>query len=103
MYAIIETGSKQYRVKPGDIIDIEKLDHEEEQIVFDRILAVKTDAGLQVGKPTLEGITVVGNLVGEVKGEKVIVFKKKRRKQYKRKTGHRQQFLRIKIESIEGV
>lgn len=103
MYAIIETGSKQYRVQPGDVLDIEKTQSEDGKVVFEKILAVQTEEGLKVGRPILDGVSVVGTVVEEVKGDKVLVFKKKRRKQYKRLRGHRQQYHRIKIESIEGV
>ncbi|HPR63385.1 MAG TPA: 50S ribosomal protein L21 [Thermoanaerobaculia bacterium] len=103
MYAIIETGSKQYRVKPGDTLAIEITPSDEGKVIFDRVLAVKKEDDLQIGRPVLDGVTVVGSVLQEFKADKIIVFKKKRRKQYKRTRGHRQQLLKIKIESIEGV
>ena len=103
MYAIIETGSKQYRVETGEVIEVERLPHEDGAVVFNRVLAVGTDDDLKVGQPALEGVTVKGRLLDEFKSKKVIVFKKKRRKQYRRTNGHRQQLMRVLIDAIEGV
>lgn len=105
MYAVIETGGKQYRVQPGDVIDIERLEGVEEpgaKIEFDRVLMVSGDDGVKIGKPVVDGATVQGSLVDEVRGPKIRVFKMKRRKRYRRSTGHRQNHLRVKIEEIQA-
>ena len=106
MYAVIETGGKQYRVKAGDEIDIERLptsgdDAENKEIVFDRVLMVGGDGDVQVGSPVLEGATVRGTRVREFRDKKVLVFKRKRRKGYRRKNGHRQSLLRVRIDDIQ--
>ena len=101
MYAVIKTGGKQYRVKEGDFLKVEKLDYEEgEEITFDRVLAVSDDDGLQVGRPVLEGAEVKAEVVEHGKNKKVEVFKFKPKKRYKKKTGHRQPFTRVKIDQI---
>ncbi len=105
MYAVIETGGKQYRVEPGDVIDVEHLDPAEKgknKIAFDRVLMVRDDKQVRVGSPLVEGASVKGTLVDEVRGPKVIVFKMKRRKGYRRLRGHRQELHRVRIESIKG-
>jgi large subunit ribosomal protein L21 len=102
MYAVIETGGKQYRVKAGDEIDIELLPvADDEKIVFDRVLMAGEEGDVQVGTPTLEGATVNATLVREFRGPKVLVFKMKRRKGYRRKNGHRQNLLRVRIQDIQ--
>ena len=102
MYAVIETGGKQYRVQQGDIIDVELTETEGDKIEFDRVLMVGGDEGVQVGDPTVSGASVTGVLENEVRGPKVRVFKKKRRKGYRRTTGHRQDMLRVRIEEINA-
>ena len=104
MYAVIETGGKQYRVEPGDVLDVERLgDAENDQAVaFERVLLVGDDDGVRVGSPLVDGARVKATLVGEIRAPKVIVFKKKRRKGYKRRRGHRQDLHRVRIEAIEG-
>ena len=105
MYAVIETGGKQYRVQPGDLIDVElrsDAGNRGSAIDFDRVLMVGGDDGVQVGSPVLDGARVTGVLVNRVRGPKIIVFKMKRRKQYRRHRGHRQDFLRVRIEGIEA-
>lgn len=102
MQAVIETGSKQYIVKEGDEIQIEKLQGEADaKIIIDRVLLVIDGDKILVGKPTVEGAKVSAKLVAQEKGPKKIIFKYRRREQYKRKIGHRQKFTRIKIEKIE--
>ena len=104
MYAVIETGGKQYRVEKGDVIDVELLagaDEESGPITFDRVLMVGGEAP-RVGTPTVSGAQVTGRLVDSIRGPKIRVFKKKRRKGYKRLNGHRQDLLRIRIEKIEA-
>ncbi|NLZ38273.1 MAG: 50S ribosomal protein L21 [Firmicutes bacterium] len=103
MYAIIETGGKQYRVEEGSIIDVELLDGEAgTEISFDHVLAVKKDDKLQVGQPYVTGAKVQGKVMEHGKGKKIIVFKYKAKKNYRRKQGHRQPFTRILIEKIEA-
>ncbi|WP_422444595.1 50S ribosomal protein L21 [Thermoanaerobacterium sp. DL9XJH110] len=103
MYAIIETGGKQYRVSEGDIIRVEKLAAAEGQVVeFDKVLAVSRDGELLVGKPWVENAKVTATVLKHGKGDKIIVFKYKPKKNYRRKQGHRQPFSEIKIEKIEG-
>ncbi|HXO22589.1 MAG TPA: 50S ribosomal protein L21 [Thermoanaerobaculia bacterium] len=100
MYAVIETGGKQYRVEPGDVLDVELLSADGESFEFERVLMVGGDSGLQVGKPLVEGARVTASLVSEVRGPKIRVFKKKRRKQYRRTIGHRQDLQRVRIGEI---
>lgn len=111
MYAVIESGGRQFKVEAGDVIDVEREDHATESkgkskktsVLFDRVLLVSSDDGsVKVGSPTVEGAKVTGVLVDEVRGPKLLVFKKKRRKGYKRLRGHRQDLHRVKIEKIEG-
>jgi len=105
MYAVIETGGKQYRVEPGDVIDVERsvdADGGDGKVAFDRVLLVAGDDGVRVGQPLVEGATVQASLVGEVRGAKVRVFKMKRRKGYRRTNGHRQNLLRVRIDEIQG-
>ncbi|ONI45443.1 50S ribosomal protein L21 [Candidatus Epulonipiscium fishelsonii] len=101
MYAIIETGGKQYKVEEGNIINIEKLDMAVgETVNFEQILAVSTDKGMNVGNPTVKGAKIKGEILAQFKGKKIIVFKYKRKKSYKKKKGHRQLYTKVKITSI---
>jgi large subunit ribosomal protein L21 len=103
MYAIIQTGSKQYRVKEGDIIDIELISESDDKTVkFDKVFFVNDGETSMVGTPTVSNYTVKGELVGEIKGPKVIAYKFKRRKNYKRKIGHRQNYSRVRITEISA-
>ena len=103
MHAVIKTGGKQYRVQAGDELEVEKLAADKgEQVVFDQVLAVGDGDGLKVGAPTVEGATVTANVVSQHKARKVIVFKKKRRKGYQVKRGHRQQLTRVRITAVNG-
>ena len=101
MYAVIETGGKQYRVAPGDVIVVERLEGQAGAAVeFDKVLAVGKDGGeLVVGKD-LPGAKVLGSIQSQERSGKVIVFKFKRKKQYKKTTGHRQNVTRVKIAEI---
>ncbi len=104
MYAIIESGGKQYRVVEGDVLRLEKVNAGEgDTVFFDRVLAIKGENGLQVGNPYLEGIRVSGTVLRQGKGKKITVFKYKPKKNYRRKQGHRQPYSQVKIESIQGV
>ena len=99
MYAVIRTGGKQYRVAPGDVLKVEKLTPNENGAVeFGDIIAVSGEAGSF--EKSLDGAKVMGTVVGQGRGEKILVFKFKRKKQYKRMQGHRQSFTEIKIDEI---
>ncbi len=101
MFAVINTGGKQYAVKKGDILEIEKLAAKEgEKVEFDQVLLIKDKSGVQIGKPLLKGAKVSGTVVEQKKGEKIIIFKKKRRKQYRRTKGHRQLLTSVVIDDI---
>jgi large subunit ribosomal protein L21 len=100
MYAVIETGGKQYRVAPGDVIKVEKLDGEVgSAIEFNKVLAVAGDTTLSVGSDVANA-KVKGSIAAQGRGDKVIVFKFKRKKQYKRTIGHRQYLTSVKIDEI---
>lgn len=101
MFAVIKTGGKQYKVAADDVIQIEKLGGEpSEQVVFDNVLMVGGDAGVTVGAPLVDGASVVGELVENKRGRKIIIFKKRRRQNSRRKNGHRQEFSVVKITDI---
>lgn len=101
MYAVFETGSKQYRVTTGDKIEVEKLPAESGQTVtFDRVLLVSKDDKVCVGTPVVAGAKVVADVVENKRGEKLIVWKMKRRKGYRRKAGHRQSLTVLRIKEI---
>ncbi len=101
-YAIIRTGGKQFRVSPGDVIRIPTLagKNEGDTVEFDDILAAGDDNGVRIGAPTVAGARVTGTVVQNGRGPKIIVFKFKRRKHYRRTKGHRQNFTAVKIDSI---
>ncbi len=102
MYAIIETGGKQYKVAEGDVIFVEKLDAEvEATYTFDKVLAVGGDE-MKIGAPVVEGATVSAKVLKQGKDKKVIVFKYKPKKNYRRKQGHRQPYTKVQIEKING-
>jgi len=103
MYAVLETGSKQYRVTAGDTLEIERLEAEAGQsVTFDRILLVSQEGRVSVGTPTVASATVVADVVEHIRGPKLITFKMKRRKGYHKKIGHRQELTVIKIKEIKG-
>ena len=100
-HAIIETGGKQYRVKEGDVIFVEKLDVQDgETVTFDRVLAIVDEKGSKFGAPTVEGASVTAGVVKSGKSKKIIVFKMKRRKGYRKKQGHRQPYTKVQVEKI---
>jgi len=102
-YAVVETGGKQYMVKKGDWLDVELLDAEAgKKISLSRVLAVSDGKALTVGKPEVAGASVSAEVVKEFRGTKVIAFKKKRRKGYHKKIGHRQDLMRLKVEEIKA-
>jgi large subunit ribosomal protein L21 len=101
MHAVIKTGGKQYRVQPGDELVIEKIEADKgQQIVFEEVLAVGEGETLRIGTPQVAGAKVTATVVVQGKARKVIIFKKNRRKRYKVKRGHRQQFTRVKITEV---
>jgi len=102
MYAIIETGSKQYRVAAGETIEVERLTAEAGQpFTFDRVLLVNNDGKMSVGAPTVAQASIVADVVEHIRGPKKIAFKMKRRKGYHRTVGHRQELTVVKIKEIK--
>jgi len=103
MYAIIVTGGKQYKVQEGDVLYIEKLNAGEgESVTFDQVLAVSKGDSFVTGSPVVSGATVTAKVEKQGKGEKVIVFKYKAKKNYRRKQGHRQPYTKVTIEKIQA-
>ena len=103
MFAIIETGGKQYKVQAGDVIMVEKLNAEAgTSFTFDRVLGVVDGEKTTFGKPLVAGATVTAEILGDGKAKKVIIYKYKAKKGFHKKKGHRQPFTRVKIESING-
>ena len=103
MYAVIKTGGKQYRVAKDDVVIIERVAGEAgAKIEFSEVLMVGSGAGVKVGTPTVAGATVTGELVAQSRGDKVIAFKKRRRKNSRRKKGHRQDLSTVRITTITG-
>jgi len=101
MYAVIKTGGKQYRVKEGDLLETEKLGAEKGQkINFDQVLLIEDEGRVLVGTPIVENALVRAEVLENIKGDKVLIFKKKRRKQYRRTKGHRQELTKVRIEKI---
>ncbi len=104
-YAIVEHGGKQYRVSPGDELLVERTEPDlgaGDSLLFDRVYLFSRDEEVRVGRPMVEGVLVRGRVVSPVRGPKLIVFKKKRRKGYKKSAGHRQDYYRVRVESIEA-
>ncbi|GIP60769.1 50S ribosomal protein L21 [Paenibacillus woosongensis] len=103
MYAIIETGGKQYRVQEGDVLYIEKLNAEDgASVTFDRVLAVSKGDGLVAGTPVVAGASVTAKVEKHGKGRKVVVYKYKPKKNYHKKQGHRQPYTKVTIEKIQA-
>jgi large subunit ribosomal protein L21 len=101
VYAIIKTGGKQYRVSPGDVVRVERLPGERgDEVVLDQVLLVTDGQDLRVGQPLVENASVKGEILRQGKAKKIVVFKKKRRKNYRRKQGHRQLFTSVAIKEI---
>ncbi len=102
MYAIIESCGKQYKVAEGDVVFFEKLDAEEgKKVTFDKVILVSDEGKVQVGNPYVKGVKVEGKVVSHGKGKKIIVFKMKAKKNYRRKQGHRQPYTKVEITSIK--
>jgi|SRR5436190_15245237 len=103
MYAVLETGSKQYRVTAGDRLEVERLEIEAgKPVTFDRVLLVNDDGKVTVGAPTVPAATVVADVLEHIRGEKKIAFKMKRRKGYHKTIGHRQELTVVKIKEIKA-
>ncbi len=101
MYAVIKTGGKQHKVSEGDVIAIEKINGGKgDAIVFDQVLMVEKDGDIRVGRPVVEGAKVTGEIVAQTKGDKLVVFKMKKRKGFHKKNGHRQQLTSMRIKEI---
>lgn len=102
MYAVFETGGKQYRATSGDEFEVESLEAEKgNEVSFDRVLLLNQDGKVSVGTPTVAGATVLADVVDHIRGEKKIAWKMKRRKGYHRKVGHRQELTVVKIKEIK--
>lgn len=103
MYAIVLDGGRQYRVEEGQMIDVDYRDAVKgSEVTFDQVLAVSADSGLKVGQPTVDGARVMAEVLGAAKGEKIYVQKFRRRKNYRRRTGHRQLYTRVRISKISA-
>ena len=100
-YAVIRTGGKQYRVAPGDVVRIERLTGDVGSAVeFSEVLIAADDAGIRVGRPLVDGVRVLGQIVAQTRDKKVLVYKKKRRKNYRRRRGHRQYLTSVRVTEI---
>lgn len=103
MYAIIETGGKQYKVQEGDVVFIEKLSAEDgSAVTFDKVLAISKEGAMSIGAPVVDGASVSAKILGHGKDKKVIVFKYKPKKGYRKKQGHRQPYTKVQIEKINA-
>lgn len=103
MYAIIETGGKQYKVQEGDVVFIEKLAADDgSAVTFDKVLAVSKEGAVSFGAPLVDNATVSGKVLGQGKDKKIIVFKYKPKKGYRKKQGHRQPYTKVQIEKINA-
>jgi large subunit ribosomal protein L21 len=103
MYAIVETGGKQYKIQPGEVLRVEKLaGNVGDPVAFDKVLMLGTEDEVRVGTPLVDGARVTGRIVTQDKGRKIVVFKFKRRKRYRLKKGHRQLFTAVQIDAIEA-
>ena len=100
MYAIIATGGKQYRVSEGDVIYIEKIDAQVDSTVSFDVLLMGNDGDVKIGTPVVEGVKVEGKVVGQIRGEKIVVYRYKSKKNYRRKQGHRQPYTKVEITKI---
>lgn len=103
MYAVIETGGKQYKVQEGDVVFIEKLEADEGSVVtFDKVLAVSSEGNVTFGSPVVASASVNGKVLGHGKDKKIIIFKYKAKKNYRNKTGHRQPYTKVQIDKINA-
>ena len=102
MYAVIQTGGKQYRVQQGDVIFVEKLNHQADETVSFDVLLLAGENETKIGAPVVEGAKVEGKVVGQVKSAKIVVFKYKAKKNERKKQGHRQPYTKVEITAING-
>jgi len=103
LYAIVETGGKQYKVSPGDVVRLEKLPGTRgDTLVFDKVLAVSDGGSFRVGNPYLEGTTVKATILRQGKARKILVFKYRSKTNYRRRYGHRQPFTEVRVDAVEG-
>ena len=103
MYAVVATGGKQYKVREGQILRVEKIPGDVgAAISFDKVLIYSDGEAIDIGQPVLENVAVTGHIIEQGKAKKILVFKYKRRKRYRRKQGHRQQYTAVKIDSINA-
>jgi large subunit ribosomal protein L21 len=103
MYAVIQTGGKQYKVEPGEELRVEKLDgNVGDEVLFDKVLMVSKDEKVTIGRPILDGVNVTAKIIRQGRGQKLVVFKYKHRKGYRKKQGHRQDFTGLKVTAING-
>jgi len=103
MYAVVNTGGKQYKVQQGEILRIEKIPGDVgSPVTFDRVMMFSDGETVSIGQPVLDNVAVEGHIVAQGKAKKILVFKYKRRKRYRRKQGHRQEFTAVQIDSIQG-
>ena len=103
MYAVIESGGKQHRVEPGEVLRLEKLDASEgETVNFDEVMMIGEGENIQIGTPFVDGVAVTAEVVSHGRGDKITIIKMRRRKHYRRQAGHRQYFTEVKIKEISG-
>ena len=103
MYAVVNTGGKQYKVQQGEVLRIEKIPGDVgSPVTFDRVMMFSDGETVSIGQPVLDNVAVEGHIVAQGKAKKILVFKYKRRKRYRRKQGHRQEFTAVQIDSIQG-
>ena len=103
MYAVIQTGGKQYRVQQGDVIFVEKINAQaDEAVTFDEVLLVGNDGETKIGTPVVEGAKVEGKVLAKVKSKKIVVYKYKAKKNERKKQGHRQPYTKVEITAING-
>jgi large subunit ribosomal protein L21 len=103
MYAIVETGGKQYKVQEGDVVYLERLPYESgSEVVFDKVLVLSKESGVEFGAPVVEGAKVNAKILSHGKAKKIIVFKYKPKKGYRKKQGHRQLYTKVQIEKINA-
>lgn len=101
MYAVIETGGKQYKVQEGDVVFVEKIEAEDGAVLtFDKVLAISNEGNVTFGKPLVENASVSAKVLGQGKDKKIIVFKYKPKKGYRNKNGHRQPYTKVQIDKI---
>ena len=103
MYAVIQTGGKQYKVAPGDVVKVEKLEAKKgDTVEIKDVFMIADGENVSVGKPTLSSAMVTAEVMGDVKGEKILIFKHRRRKAYRKTNGHRQNYTTLKVKDIKA-